>query len=272
MSEIRVIVCGAFGNMGRETIKAVSGEDNLKLVGALDIKDTGKDLGQVMDNHPNGIIVSPDLEELIITSEAEVMVDFTAPSAVMQNIHTALKHRVTPVVGTTGLTEPDLKEIGGWINKYETGSIIAPNFALGAILMMKFSRLAARFFSEVEIIELHHEHKIDAPSGTAIKTAQLINLGREESSVEIPAVSKPEEIEKVSGARGGKIGSIHLHSVRLPGMVAHQEVIFGGNGQTLTIRHDSIDRRSFMPGLIMAINEAPRIKELIYGIENLIEF
>ena len=272
MSEIKVVICGAFGNMGREAVKAVSGEDNLELVGALDIKNSGEDLGQVMDNRPSGIIVSEDLKEMLKTSGAEVMVDFTAPSAVMQNIHTALENRVTPVVGTTGLTEPDLKEIEGWIKKYETGVIIAPNFALGAILMMKFARLAARFLPEVEIIELHHENKIDAPSGTAIKTAQMIREGRKENSVDIPAAGKPEEIEKIPGARGGKIDDINVHSIRLPGKVAHQEVIFGGNGQTLTIRHDSIDRRSFMPGLIMAINEAPRIKELIYGIENLIEF
>lgn len=271
MSKIKVAVCGVFGNMGREAVKAVAGQDNMELVGALDVIETGKDAGTVINNEPMGLIVSSDLEEMLSSTGADVMVDFTSPSAVMRNINTAIKKGVIPVVGTTGLTEPDLKQIDAWTREYNTGAIIAPNFALGAVLMMKFSRIAARFFHEAEIIELHHEHKIDAPSGTAIKTAQMINTGRAENSSKKPVGDKPEEIEKIPGARGGEIDNIHIHSVRLPGMIAHQEVIFGSDGQTLTIRHDSIDRRSFMPGLIMAVNKAPRLKELIYGIENLID-
>ncbi|MFY9114922.1 MAG: 4-hydroxy-tetrahydrodipicolinate reductase [Dethiobacteria bacterium] len=275
MTTIRVAVCGASGNMGREAVKAIRGQDNLQLVGALDIKDSGKDVGLLIGNRPLGVEISSELEPMLCTSGAEVMVDFTAPAAVMEHIFTALKNKVPPVVGTTGLTEPDLEQIAAWVDKFETGAIIAPNFALGAVLMMKFSRIAARYFDQVEIIELHHEHKIDAPSGTAIKTAQMIDAEQKEDAARIRRAresSRPEEIEKISGARGGRYENIHIHSVRLPGMVAHQEVIFGGNGQTLSIRHDSMDRRSFMPGLLMAINRAPRLKKLIYGMENLIDF
>ncbi|NLI69481.1 MAG: 4-hydroxy-tetrahydrodipicolinate reductase [Firmicutes bacterium] len=274
MDAIKVAVCGASGNMGREAIRAISEQNTLRLVGALDIRDSGKDVGLLIGSRPLGIEISLDLEPMLQASGAEVMVDFTAPAAVMEHIFTALKNGVTPVVGTTGLTDPDLEQVASWVDRFETGAIIAPNFAMGAILMMKFSRIAARYFDQVEIIELHHEHKIDAPSGTAIKTAQMITAERKEEG-SLPGrttAGRPEEIEKISGARGGRYENIHIHSIRLPGMVAHQEVIFGGNGQTLSIRHDSMDRRSFMPGLLMAIDRAPRLKKLIYGMENLIDF
>ncbi len=272
MSNIKVIICGACGKMGQEATKTVSKEENLDLVGAIDINNTEKDIGLITQNQALGIYISNDLEYVISNTAPQVMIDFTAPTVVKEHIHTALQNNIVPVVGTTGLTNEDLEEINEWIQSYETGAIIAPNFALGAILMMKFSCIAARFLPQVEIIELHHDQKIDAPSGTALKTAQMIKEEQENFGISSTSENKTEEIEKINGARGGKIGDIHLHSVRLQGKVAHQEVMFGGKGQTLSIRHDSLDRSSFMPGLVMAVKEAVGLKKLIYGLENLIEF
>ena len=280
MERIQVVVCGILGKMGRESAKAVAGEKNMKIVGALDVNGLGEDSGLLVSNRANGIIIKDDMETVLRESGAEVMVDFTNPHAVMKNIETALRCGVVPVVGTSGIDEGDVEKIKGWTEDYKTAAVVVPNFAIGAVLMMKFARLAARYFPDVEVIEQHHEKKVDAPSGTAIKTAQMIYQGQLESARSRGSVSdgvfspfpRPSEVEKVAGSRGGKLNGINLHSVRLPGRVAHQEVIFGGMGQTLTIRHDSIDRTSFMPGLIMAINEAVKVKGLVYGIENLIDF
>ncbi len=272
MSIVKVIVCGSCGKMGREAIKTVSKEENLELVGAVDLDNTGKDIGLITQNQALEIYISNDLEFIISNTAPQVMIDFTAPAVVKEHIYTALQNNVVPVVGTTGLTNEDIEEINTWVHRYETGAIIAPNFALGAILMMKFSSIAARFLPQVEIIELHHDQKIDAPSGTALKTAQMIKAEQVKYGIGDASDNKPEEIEKLNGARGGKIEDIHIHSIRLQGKVAHQEVIFGGKGQTLSIRHDSLDRSSFMPGLVMAIKEAVGLKKLIYGLENLIEF
>jgi 4-hydroxy-tetrahydrodipicolinate reductase len=168
------------------------------------------------------------------------------------------------VVGTTGLSQQDLKEIESLCSKHDTGAIVAPNFAIGANLMIHFARIAARFFPAAEITELHHEAKADAPSGTAMKTAEEMAKARG-TRFEEGLTSKMT----LEGARGAELQGIHIHSVRLPGLVAHQEVLFGGQGQTLLIRHDSISRESFMPGVIMAIKEAPRTKGLIYGLDRL---
>lgn len=273
MQELKITVCGACGRMGRETVITVDREENLRLAGAVDIKNEGEDIGLLVQNVPANVKVSSSLEEVLAAEKMDVVIDFTGPFTVMRNVETALKNGVPPVVGTTGLTELDLKQVEEWTQKYSTGAIVAPNFALGAILMMKFARLASRYFSRAEIIELHHDRKIDAPSGTALKTLDLIRAGKREG--EFPPYSPAgatRELEKLPGARGGAVDGIHLHSIRLPGLVAHQEVIFGGEGQTLTLRHDSFDRGSFMPGLIMAVKRAPSVKGLIYGMENLIEF
>ena len=310
MTKIKVIVSGACGKMGQEAVKAISREENLELSGAVDVSNTGKDIGQMVLGEPMGIKIGDNLEAAIRECSPDVMVNFTVPSAVKEQIHTSMQMGVTPVVGTTGLTEPDLNEIDRWVQHYRTGIIIAPNFALGAVMMMQFARLAARYFGDAEIIEMHHENKVDAPSGTAIKTAEMIQQGRSENletegsgakegaesgsgaesgarpesesepgkgagsgaGMGIAKAKRPKEVEKISGSRGGEANGVHLHSVRMPGKVAHQEVIFGGPGQTLTIRHDSLDRSSFMPGLIMAINKTPGLQKLIYGIENLLDF
>jgi 4-hydroxy-tetrahydrodipicolinate reductase len=264
-NKVKVAVSGAAGKMGRQVIAAIAGSADLELTGAVDLVGIGEDAGSLAALEPLGIPVTGSLENLLQRGETTVLVDFTTPLTIMQNIETALRLRVTPVVGTTGISEKDLSLIEQWVAKYDTGAVIVPNFALGAILMMKMAEICARFFPEVEIIELHHNGKIDAPSGTALKTAQLIAAARREP----PSVDS--SLEKVSGARGGNLGGIHLHSVRLPGLVAHQEVIFGGEGQIVTIRHDSLSRSSFMPGVLQAIRQAPAVKTLVYGMENLLD-
>lgn len=264
--KITVAVNGALGNMGREVVRTVHAEAGLELVAAIDLggKTTG-DIGEITGLGRLGIPVSTELATVLKQIQPDVLVDFTSPYTVLQNIRTALTARVRPVVGTTGITETDLEKITAWSEEYATSAIIAPNFAIGAVLMMLFAAQAARYLPEAEIIELHHAEKIDAPSGTAIKTAEMILQARGRSARQTVA-----ELEKVKGARGGSMDGVRLHSVRLPGLVAHQEVIFGGVGQTLTIRHDSLSRSSFMPGVTLAIKEVMNREGVSYGLEKIL--
>ena len=220
MAKIKVLVNGARGKMGVETVKAVLKETDLELVGQADI--------------------GGDLAELIRELKPEVIVDFTLPAAVLKNVKAILNNGCHAVVGTTGLAESDLKELEKLCAKNKVNCLVAPNFAVGAVLMMQFAKEAVKHLPNAEIIEFHHATKVDKPSGTALKTAQL--MGKE----------------------------VPIHSVRLPGLVAHQEVIFGGLGQTLTIRHDSINRESFMPGVLLAIRKVKKLKGLVYGLEHLL--
>lgn len=265
MEKIRVAVSGAYGRMGREVCRSVLEEQDLELVGAFDPCGKGEDVGTVLGRTEKGVLIEEMSRENLLKAAPQVMVDFTTPMAVLGNIETALKCGVRPVVGTTGITQIDLTRIGQMVDEAGLGAVIAPNFALGAVLMMKFASLAARFFPQAEIIEMHHDNKIDAPSGTALKTAEMIAAGRREDP---PA---KDELLKLPGARGAVQQKVHIHSIRLSGLIAHQEVIFGGLGQTLLIRHDSYDRRSFMPGVILAVKKVVGIKGLIYGLENLLE-
>lgn len=263
MEQIKVLVSGAYGRMGREVVKAVCGQPDMELVGATDKAGIGKDACRAAGVEKTGVIISSDLSETISKTKPQVMVDFTTPLAVMENIRLAAEAGVAGVIGTTGLTKENLEEIASLAAKAGRAFLIAPNFAIGAILMMRFAGEAAKFFTDVEIIELHHDKKIDAPSGTALKTVEAINTGR--ASRQPPA--KPSPLEKIKGARGGELCGVHIHSVRLPGLVAHQEVIFGGMGQTLTIRHDSLDRSSFMPGVLLAIRKVVNEEGLFNGLE-----
>jgi len=264
---LRVIVCGASGRMGSEVIRAVCREPDLELVGAVDPVQAGSDAGVVAGLKPLGVAIVEDIGSLLEQVRADVMVDFTTPQAAPGNARTAIAYGVRPVIGTTGMSEADQKEIEELCNRQRLGGVIAPNFAIGAVLMMRFAATAAKFFPAVEIIELHHEGKLDAPSGTALTTAELISRARE--TVDFDAASP--KVEKLPGVRGGEfLKGIRIHSVRLPGLVAHQEVIFGGHGQTLTIRHDSISRASFMPGVILAIRRVVELDHLVYGLDRLI--
>ena len=262
---IRVIVCGAYGKMGREVLKSVYKDEQLSIVGAVDIKSEFADVGEIIGIGKTGVIVGNNLQTLIDEAKPQVMVDFTKPDSVLENVKIAIQNGVCPVVGTTGLTEENIDEIRQLSQKHKVNVLICPNFSIGAVLMMKLSQDVAKYLPNVEIIELHHDQKLDAPSGTALRTAELIKKARG-----VMVQGHKDEVEKLAGARGGDYGGMRIHSVRLPGYVAHQEVIFGGFGETLTIRHDSISRESFMPGVILACKKILIIDGLVIGIENIL--
>ena len=253
---IRVGVVGGAGRMGRTVCAAVPADPDLELVAAVDPQGAGQEV--------EGITVSGDLQALL-DAGAEVAVDFTHPSAVMDNVRWVVAHGMHAVVGTTGITPEDLEEIRGLLDAQGGGSnvFVAPNFAIGAVLMMDFAEQAARFLPAVEIIELHHDGKADAPSGTALSTARKVVAAR-------GSQYRGPDAETLAGSRGGDHEGVRVHSVRLPGLVAHQEVILGGPGQTLTIRHDSLDRASFMPGVLLAVKAIGERPGLTVGLEHLL--
>lgn len=263
--KIRVIVSGAGGKMGREVVRAVCGAEDMELAGAADPQHAGGDAGILAGLGELGVPVAGSVKEALTKADADCVVDFTTPAAAFGNVMEALEAGKRVVFGTTGLGESELSEIDRVARAKDLGVIHAPNFAIGAVLMMRFAAEAARFMEHVEIIELHHDQKKDAPSGTAIKTAEMIWEARGEKKLEIPG-----EMEVISGSRGGEHRGIRIHSVRLPGLVAHQEVILGHVGQTLTIRHDSLDRSSFMPGVLLAIRKVREVTGLVYGLERLL--
>lgn len=241
---INVAVLGAKGRMGSEVVKAVEAEAGLSLIAALDIGDSLEQL--------NG-------------SGTQVVVDFTTPDSVMGNLEFLINNGINVVVGTTGFDEMKLEIVKGWLkNNPSVGVLIAPNFAIGAVLMMEFATKAARYFESAEIIELHHPDKVDAPSGTATRTAQLMSQARGDAGL---AAMPDATTSALDGARGSKVGDVPIHSVRARGLVAHQEVILGGLGETLTIRHDSIDRAGFMPGVLLGIRNVITRPGLTHGLD-----
>lgn len=258
---VRVLVTGAAGKMGREVVKAVTAEPDMTVVAAVDPASEGK---TVDDGLGGEIEVVGDLVQALAAAGPDVMVDFTHPTVVEGNLRIALEAGIDCVVGTTGLSEDTLATL---VESAPEGTTLfmAPNFAIGAVLMMRFAQQAARWMPNVEIIELHHDRKADAPSGTALRTAALIAEAR---GVE-PSIPG-RETELVEGARGAFAAGIATHSVRLPGLVAHQEVIFGAQGQILTVRHDSIDRTSFMPGVVLACRRVGGLSGLVVGLEQLL--
>jgi 4-hydroxy-tetrahydrodipicolinate reductase len=258
---IKVLVCGAAGRMGKEVVKAISQQEDLQLVGAVDVKDISKDAGEVAGIGKLGILIEADLEETFKKTAPDIMVDFTTPESVKENIKKAMMNQVVSVVGTTGLKNEDIEELKEWAKEYGVGAFIAPNFSLGANLMMQIAKQVVKYLPAVEIIELHHDKKLDAPSGTAIRTAQLLSEGRE---IHQEGEEQP--------SRGDTRWGIRIHSVRLPGLVAHQEIIFGGQGETLTIRHDAPSRECYMPGVLLAIRKCLDLKEVIVGLEKLLGF
>jgi 4-hydroxy-tetrahydrodipicolinate reductase len=253
---IRVGVLGARGRMGTAVCHAVGAADDLKLVACVD-RDA-RDVG-------SGPKVSASLDALT-EARVEVAVDFTHPDAVMDNIEWCASHGVHLVVGTTGFTEERLAAVRQWTDAGTANVLIAPNFGIGAVLMMRFAQLAAPYFESVEIVELHHPGKADAPSGTARRTAELVAAARAGRPTAPDATTTALE-----GARGAAVSGVPVHSVRLAGLVAHQEVLLGGSGETLTIRHDSLDRASFMPGVLLAVRHVGERRGLTIGIEPLLE-
>ncbi|HJV46390.1 MAG TPA: 4-hydroxy-tetrahydrodipicolinate reductase [Bacillota bacterium] len=258
IEQIRVAIAGSKGRMGQEAVKMVLGDPNLKLV-----VEIGRTPGQ---GTATDVPYLTSIEQALNEYQPHVLVDLTTPHVVKENMQIAIAQGVRPVVGTTGFTPEEIAKLDHDCRQKGLGAIIAPNFAIGALLMMKFAKEAAKYMPHVEIIELHHDKKLDAPSGTAIKTAELIAEVREEFRQ-----GHPEEKEVIEGARGGYYNGFRIHSVRLPGMVAHQEVLFSHTGQTLSIRHDSLNRESFMPGINLAIKKVMELDYLVYGLENLLD-
>jgi 4-hydroxy-tetrahydrodipicolinate reductase len=240
----RVLVIGARGRIGSLVAKGVSAAEDLELAGAVDLGD--------------------DLDAALATVRAEVAVDFTTPRCVFDNISSVLRHRVHAVVGTTGMDEDQLARLDALAREHDVACLVAPNFALGAVLMMRFAEEAARFYPWVEVVERHHEKKLDAPSGTASETARRIARSRKERPGEVT------ERESAPGARGGRDEEVAVHSMRLPGSIAHQEVWFGGPGETLVIRHDTVDREVFVPGVLLAVRRIHGFRGLVRGLEPLL--
>ena len=255
---IKVAVCGALGRMGQEVVNAVKNAEGMELSALIDIAATEQQI--------EGITVEKNLSAVLTKTKVDAVVDFTQPDSVYQNAVTAINNGVKPIIGTTGLSDEQLKELENLSLQKGVGCLIAPNFAIGAVLMMKFSAMAAKYFQNAEIIELHHNQKKDAPSGTAIKTAQLMAKVQNDF-----ANNNCTETELIKGSRGGKFDSnIHIHSVRMPGYVASQEVIFGAQGETFKIRHDSIDRKCFMSGVVLSIKYICENNNFVYGLENIL--
>jgi len=245
---IRVGVLGARGRVGTEVCKAVDGAPDMELVAMVDA-------GDWMFN--------------VADAGAEVVVDFTHPDVVMDNVRFCVDQGIHAVVGTTGFTDARLAQVRDWLApKPDLGVLIAPNFAIGAILLMRFATMAARFYESVEIIELHHQRKADAPSGTASRTAGLIAGARAQAGLGVPPDATSQAM---SGARGADVEGVRVHSVRLSGLVAHQEVLFGTAGETLTIRHDTLDRAAFMPGVLLGVRAVLDHPGLTVGLEPLLD-
>jgi 4-hydroxy-tetrahydrodipicolinate reductase len=241
----RIIVNGASGKMGQLCVSAINAEPDLVLVGQIGRKD--------------------DLAAEIKQNAADVVVDLTNAESVLKNLQTIVDAGAHPVIGTSGL----LKDQVGIMQKkclaLKRGGLIAPNFALGAVLMMKYAKEMAKYFSSVEIIEMHHDRKLDSPSGTAVRTAEMLS-----ETLATPLSNIPTTKEVISGARGASYQDIRIHAIRLPGLMAHQQIIFGSLGETLTIRHDTIDRLCFMPGIILACKKVMTLNQLVYGLENIL--
>jgi len=257
MSPIKVIVHGALGKVGREVVKAVSHDPETRLVGAVDIKASENTFPvEGLDAAP----LSTNLEKIIDTTKPDVMVDFTLAKAAMPAIRLAAAKGISMVIGTTGFTPDEIKEMERLARDSRVGIVLASNFALGAVLMMHMAKIAAKYFDYAEIIELHHHLKSDAPSGTSLSTARGMAKSRGKPFMVPPGQD-----------RGSNVEGITIHSVRLPGLMAHQEVLFGTAGQTLSIRHDTINRECYMPGVMLAVKEVSRRKGLIQGLDVLLE-
>ncbi|GGP10519.1 4-hydroxy-tetrahydrodipicolinate reductase [Oceanobacillus neutriphilus] len=263
---IKIIVAGPRGRMGKEAVQMIYGVNDFELTACLDHKNDGKNLSDLEGFQDDfNAPVYTDIEKCFTEQQADVFVDLTTPEFGYKHTKAALNHGIRPVVGTTGYTNEQLEELKQLAKDKKTGCIIAPNFAIGAVLMMKFAKMAAAYFPDVEIIEKHHDQKLDAPSGTAKKTAELIQEARKSKKQ-----GHPDEEETIQGVRGGDFDGMRIHSMRLPGLVAHQEVVFGGPGQTLTIQHDSMNRASFMDGIKECVYQVMDLDELIYGLENVL--
>lgn len=242
---IRILVNGALGKMGQCTVKTLLSQPNMFVAGETGAKD--------------------NLAAEIKQSKADVVVDFTNADVVLKNTETIIESGARPVIGTSGLKQDAIKKLAERCAQLKLGALIVPNFSLGAVLMMKYAQEIAKYFSQVEIIEMHHAGKLDSPSGTAVRTAEML------STVRSIAPDEKKRKETIPGARGATYQNIPIHAIRLPGLVAHQQIIFGGTGETLTLRHDSIDRECFMPGVVLACKKVMELDKLVVGLENILQ-
>lgn len=263
MNPLKVVVNGALGKMGQEVIGALCRDPVLEVITAVDIKAESGELP--LPGSSRSIPLFPNLETALDHHQPDVIVDFTTASAVMPAARTAAKHKVGLVIGTTGLSTDNIEEIKTLCLENGIGAVVAPNFSLAAVVMIHLARIAARFFDSAEIVEMHHDQKADAPSGTALATARAMLESRGKAFTHATAVN-----ESVGGSRGGELEGVALHSVRLPGMLAHQEIIFGAPGETLRVRLDQINREAFMPCVILAIKKVVETKEAVFGLNQLL--
>ncbi len=272
---IPVLVSGALGRMGSEVVNSVLNSSDCKLVAAIDInkKNNGENISQLLNLKSSDISISNDLEGSLCSISQEyknqnirpVLVDFTHPDSVFENTRSAIAYGISPVIGTTGLSSSQINDLSIFSQKAEIGGAIIPNFSVGMVLLQQAASVAAKFYDNIELIEMHHNQKADSPSGTCIKTAEMIE--------EYPKqYNKPliNESESLRGVRGGlRDSGLNIHSIRLPGLLAHQVVIMGSPGETYTIRHDTIDRKAYMPGVLQAIRKVGTFNSLVYGLEKL---
>mgnify|MGYP002614684979 FL=1 len=256
----KVLVAGFTGAMGQKAVNLVNSLDNFELVAGMSPTATNDPQKY---NLPAGAKIYQSLAE-IHDLAADIWIDFTTPKAVYDNVKFALEHHISPVVGTTGMSDEQEAELIKISQKEKVGGLIAPNFGMSAVLLMKFAKEAAKYFPDAEIIEMHHADKKDAPSGTALATAKMIAQNRPEHE------TAPDEVETLENVRGGDYQGIKIHSVRLPGYIAHEQVLFGGPGEALTIRQDSFDRESFMGGVKVALEKVDQLDELVVGLENIL--
>ncbi|UIK34468.1 4-hydroxy-tetrahydrodipicolinate reductase [Lactobacillus amylovorus] len=256
----KVLVAGFTGAMGQKVVNLVNSLDNFELVAGMSPTATNDPQKY---NLPAGAKIYQSLAE-IPDLAADIWIDFTTPKAVYDNVKFALEHHISPVVGTTGMSDEQEAELIKISQKEKVGGLIAPNFGMSAVLLMKFAKEAAKYFPDAEIIEMHHADKKDAPSGTALATAKMIAENRPEHE------TAPDEVETLENVRGGDYQGIKIHSVRLPGYIAHEQVLFGGPGEALTIRQDSFDRESFMGGVKVALEKVDQLDELVVGLENIL--
>ena len=264
---IKVGVVGALGKMGKEVVKAVLNAEDTQLVMAVDIMGVASDIGVAAVGKECGVLIESDIETAIKSKQPDVIVDFTQPSTIYEHVCLYMKNKVKSVIGTTGLKEDQIAYLKEMSEQNNVSCLIAPNFSTGAVLLMMFAKQAAKYFNNAEIIELHHNQKKDAPSGTAIKTAQLMA----EMNSDFTLGNCPET-ELIQGSRGGNAdANIHIHSVRMPGYIASQEVIFGASGQILKLAHHTMERSCYMAGVLLAVRYVFDKTEFVYGLDNIMQ-
>ena len=273
---IPVLVSGALGRMGSEVVNSILNSSDCELVAAIDIKkqNNGKNISQLLNLKSSEVFVSNDLEGSLCSISQDyrnqnikpVLVDFTHPDSVFDNTRSAIAYGISPIIGTTGLSSSQINDLSIFAQKAEVGCAIIPNFSVGMVLLQQAASVAAKFYDNIELIEMHHNQKADSPSGTCIKTAEMIEEYPKQYNKDLV-----KESESLKGVRGGvRDSGLNIHSIRLPGLLAHQVVIMGSPGETYTIRHDTIDRKAYMPGVLQTIRKIGSFKSLVYGLEKLI--